>query len=276
MSTLDLVDHKRSTRAMWAAGDYASVAERELWPLGQRVVERVGIRAGERVLDVACGTGNAAIRAASGGGRVTGVDLTPELFETGRRLATDAGVEVEWVEGDAEALPFDDESFDVVVSIVGAMFAPRHEVAARELVRMLRPGGRLALLNWAEGSSIAAGFQAVGRYLPPPPDFASPPWLWGSEKHVRSLFADGDVELAFEFGAIEFPPFESVDSEINYHTTKVGAFIRARAAAEADGRWPELRAELAALNAGSTSAGYLLVVGRKQGGSRTPTTKGGR
>ena len=110
-----LAEMKRRTRATWAAGDYPEVARRGLWEVGERIVQRVGIGEDEQVLDVACGTGNVAIRAAQAGGQVVGLDLTPELFEAGRRLAEEAGTSVEWVEGDAEALPYDDESFDVVL-----------------------------------------------------------------------------------------------------------------------------------------------------------------
>ena len=261
VNTLELVKQKRVARAM-AAGDFPEVAQRELWSLGERIVERVGISPGERVLDVACGTGNAAIRAAQAGARVTGLDITPELFEAGRRLAAEADVELEWVEGDAEALPFDDESFDVVLSTLGVMFAPRHEVAAHELVRVLRPGGRLALLSWVEDSVIARSFQATGRFLPPQPDFASPPWRWGSEEHVRDHRHRG-TELEFERGTITFPPFDSVDEDLEYHTTRVGALIKAREVAEAEGKWPELRAELAALFEAHSSTEYLIVLGAK-------------
>src|SRR5919205_178173 len=145
MAISELEQMKQGTRATWAAGDYAAIAQRTLWPVGERVVRRIGAQPGEDVLDVACGTGNAAIRAAQAGARVTGVDLTPELFEAGRELAAAAGVDVEWVEGDAESLPVADESFDAVVSLFGCMFAPRHRVAAAELARALRPGGRLCI-----------------------------------------------------------------------------------------------------------------------------------
>src|SRR5207244_5350761 len=128
-----LAEFKQFTRATWAAGDFAEIARRGLWGVGERIVQRVGIGKNERVLDVACGTGNAAIRAAQAGGQVVGLDLTPELFETGRRLAAEASVSVEWVEGDAEAIPYPDNSFDVVLSTFGCMFAPRHQVAAAEL-----------------------------------------------------------------------------------------------------------------------------------------------
>jgi SAM-dependent methyltransferase len=214
-----LAELKHAARTTWALGDYAAIAERELWPLGEHVVARSGIRPGEDVLDVGCGTGNAAIRAARAGGRVVGLDLTPELFEPGRRLAADAGADVEWVEGDAEELPFDDASFDVVVSVLGVMFAPRHQVAADELVRVLRPGGRLILCNWAHDGAMSRIFGAVARYLPPPPAFAAPPARWGAEEHVRDLFAGTPIDLEFERGVHEFPPFDSAEASIEFHTT---------------------------------------------------------
>jgi ubiquinone/menaquinone biosynthesis C-methylase UbiE len=154
-----LADLKQFTRATWA--------------VGERIVQRVGIGKNERVLDVACGTGNAAIRAAQAGGQVVGLDLTPELFETGRRLAADASVSVEWIEGDAEAIPYPDNSFDVVFSTFGCMFAPRHRVAAFELARVLRPGGRLGLCNWTPEGSQGHFFRALGAYLPRHPTLPS-------------------------------------------------------------------------------------------------------
>jgi SAM-dependent methyltransferase len=268
-----LAELKRRARASWAAGDYAEIARRELWPLGERVVARAGIRPGERVLDVACGTGNAALRAAEVGGRVTALDLTPELLEVGRALAADAGLEVDWIEGDAEALPFPDESFDVVVSTLGVMFAPRHRVAAGELVRVLRPGGRLVLCSWGEDSLVSRTFRTIARYLPPAPAFAQPPWLWGSDEHLRSLFVGSDVELELERGVLEFPRFASADEEVEYHSTTLGPLMAARAATEADGRWPALRAELTTLSDGRSSSEYLLVLARR-GRHNTPTTKG--
>ncbi|MFR0359228.1 class I SAM-dependent methyltransferase [Streptomyces sediminimaris] len=258
-----LVELKHRARAMWAAGDYPSIAERELWPLGERIIACVGVRPGEHVLDVACGSGNAAIRAAQAGGHAVGLDLTPELFHAGRRAAADAGAEVEWVEGDAEELPFDDATFDVLVSVLGAMFAPRHRVAAAELARVLRPGGRLALICWTPESGMGDVFAALARYLPAPPLFASPPILWGREEHVRSLFADAAVDLEFEHGEAHFPPFASAEDDLEYRLNRFGPLMAARAVAEADGRWPELHRDLLALHQGLTSAEYLLTVGHK-------------
>ena len=169
MAIGELDQIKQGVRASWAAGDYAAVAQRQLWPVGERIIRRVGVRPGEDVLDVACGSGNAAIRAAQAGGRVVGVDLTPELFEAGRRLAAQAGVEVEWLEGDAEALPVKDASFDVVVSVFGCMFAPRHQVAADELARALRSGGRLCVCAWTPEGALGEFFRTIGTHLLPRP-----------------------------------------------------------------------------------------------------------
>ncbi len=259
-----LAELKHRAREAWAAGDYPSIAERELWSLGEQIVSRVEVRPGEDVLDVACGSGNAAVRAAQAGARSVGLDLTPELFHAGRRAAADAGVEVEWVEGDAEALPFEDATFDVVVSVLGVMFAPRHRVAARELVRVLRPGGRLAILCWTPDSTIGRVFTSLARYLPEPPPFASPPLLWGREEHVRALFGDAGVDLEFQRGTAHFPPFASAEEDLDYRLARFGPLMAARTAAMAAGRWPDLHRELLALHEGLTSADYLLTLGRRQ------------
>src|SRR5919112_6307527 len=141
-------DLKARHRAMWASGDYPAMVETFLLPLGPRLVEACGIGQGMKVLDVAAGTGNASIVAAQRGAQVTASDLTPELFDAGRARAQSAGVELEWVEADAENLPFDDESYDVVMSSIGAMFAPPHQDVADELVRVCRSGGTIGMLNW--------------------------------------------------------------------------------------------------------------------------------
>jgi 2-polyprenyl-3-methyl-5-hydroxy-6-metoxy-1,4-benzoquinol methylase len=138
---------KARHRAMWAKGDYPDMVETFLLPLGPRLVEAAGIAPGMHVLDVAAGTGNASIPAAQRGASVTASDLTPELLDAGRQRAEAAGVSLGWVEADAEHLPFEDESFDVVISSIGAMFAPHHQETADELVRVCRPGGTIGLLS---------------------------------------------------------------------------------------------------------------------------------
>ncbi|MFF5187426.1 class I SAM-dependent methyltransferase [Streptomyces sp. NPDC000345] len=181
---------KAKHRAMWALGDYSVVATEVVPDLGPVLVRESGVQPGSRVLDVAAGTGNAAVPAALAGADVVAVDLTPELLEAGRRLAAEQGTELEWREGDAEALPFPDADFDTVVSCVGVMFAPHHQRAADELVRVCRPGGSIGLINWTPEGFIGQMFTAMRPYAPPPPPGAQPAPLWGDESHVRSLFGD--------------------------------------------------------------------------------------
>jgi SAM-dependent methyltransferase len=259
----ELAKLKEGARAAWGAGDYPAIAKRQLWPVGRRVVERVGVSTGAEVLDVACGTGNAAIRAAEAGGRVVGLDLIPALLEQGRRLADEADVEVDWIEGDAEELPYGDESFDVVLSTFGCMFAPRHRVTAFELARVLRPGGRLAVTAWTPAGAMGEFFRAVGGYLPPPPPAAEPPALWGDEEHVRELFAGSGLTLEFERDVVEPVPFDSTDEAIEFMTTKFGPLMIARQLNEASGRWDELRSTLAEHYERGEPAEYLVTLGEK-------------
>jgi 2-polyprenyl-6-hydroxyphenyl methylase/3-demethylubiquinone-9 3-methyltransferase len=161
-----------------------------IWDVGPVLVRAAGISPGQRVLDVAAGTGNVAIRAAEAGAQVVASDLTPENFEAGRAHARQKGVELEWVEADAEALPFADEEFDVVTSCFGALFAPNHQRVADELLRVCKASGTIAMANFTPEGLAGAFFEVVGRYAPPPPKGAAPPVLWGSEEHVRTLFGN--------------------------------------------------------------------------------------
>jgi SAM-dependent methyltransferase len=218
---------------MWARGDYAAVAEL-ITSAAQACVREAGVGPGDDVLDVACGTGNAAIAAARAGASVTGVDITPELLA----IASAAAPDVRWVQGDAEALPFADASFDVVVSVFGCMFAPRHEVVARELRRVLRAGGRLVVTSWTPGGSSGQMFATVGRYLPSDGDA---PTLWGTEAHVRELLGAG---VSFTRAAVRFE-WPSAEAAAAFYEASFGPLIAAR---EALGdRWPALRADLVAL-----------------------------
>jgi SAM-dependent methyltransferase len=180
---------KAATRAVWALGDYHRFATQTVWGLGPVLIEACAIRAGQRVLDVAAGTGNTAIRAAEAGARVVACDLTPENFDAGRREARSRGVELDWVEADAEALPFDDDEFDVVTSSFGAIFAPDHQAVADGMVRVCRPGGTIGMLNFTPEGLITDFFGVFAPYGPAPPPGPPPP-LWGSEDHVRELFGD--------------------------------------------------------------------------------------
>jgi SAM-dependent methyltransferase len=266
-----VTDLKHTHRITWAAGDYAAVAEviDELPP--RELLARMDIQPGQDVIDVAAGTGNAALRAAAAGARVVGLDLTPELFETARRREADFGVSVDWVEGDAEDLPYEDESFDRVLSVFGVQFAPRHAIAARELARVCRPGGLIGLVNWTPSGQVGALFKVLGGYLPAPPDYASPPPLWGSEDHVRELFADSGVELEFARGYNPWR-FDSAEHYVVFMETHYGPLVKARERLTAEGRWEECRGEILAMaeryneaTDGSLrmSAEYLIVVGRK-------------
>jgi ubiquinone/menaquinone biosynthesis C-methylase UbiE len=181
---------KAATRAAWALGDYHRFAKETVWELGETLVRACGVSPGQRVLDVATGTGNTAIRAAEAGARVVASDLTPENFGAGRREAEARRVELEWIEADAEALPFADGTFDVVTSSFGAIFAPDHQAVADELLRVCRPGGTIGMLNFTPEGLISDFFGALAPYMPPPPPGALPPPMWGSEQYVAELFGD--------------------------------------------------------------------------------------
>jgi SAM-dependent methyltransferase len=186
---------KARHRAMWAMGDYPAVARELVAPLGPILVEAARIGPGERVLDIAAGSGNASIPAALTGADVVASDLTPDLLETGRQRAAQAGVQLEWVEADAEALPFADGEFDAVISAIGIMFAPHHQSAADEMLRVSRAGGSIGLISWTPGGFVGQMFVTMRPYAPAPPPGAQPAPLWGSEDHVRELLGDGVRDL---------------------------------------------------------------------------------
>jgi ubiquinone/menaquinone biosynthesis C-methylase UbiE len=186
---------KDAARSAWAMGDYHAFAKRTVWGLGPALVEACGISEGQRVLDVAAGSGNVAIRAAEVGARVVASDLTPENLAAGRDEARERGVDLEWVEADVEALPFGDGEFDVVTSSFGAIFAPDHRRTADEMLRVCRPGGRIGMLNFTPEGLISDFFDALAEYGPAPAPDAEPPPLWGSEEHVEELFGDRFASL---------------------------------------------------------------------------------
>jgi SAM-dependent methyltransferase len=238
-STMSDSELKTRHRAMWASGDYPSMVETFLLPLGPRLVEACEIGPGMRVLDVAAGTGNASIPAAQRGASVTASDLTPELFEAGRRRAEAEGVELEWAEADAEHLPFGDGTFDLVMSAIGAMFAPRHQDVADELVRVCRPGGTLGLLSWTPEGMLGALFRMMGPFAPPPPPGAQPPPLWGSEDHVRELFGDRVEFRTLERDVLEVTAFERPRDYGEHFKARYGPTIAIRANAVRAGREKE-------------------------------------
>ena len=264
-------DLKARHRAMWASGDYPSMVETFLTPLGPRLVDATGIQSGMRVLDVGAGTGNASIPAALRGADVVASDLTPELFEAGRARARAAGVELEWIEADAEALPFEDDSFDVVISAIGVMFAPFHQVAADELARVCRPGGTIGLLSWTPEGMLGALFRLMGPYAPPPPAGAQSPPLWGSEQHLDNLLGNRMLLRSQERDVLDVQAFTEPRDYGRHFKERYGPTISIRANAAKNGRADEFDAALDAFcdewNLGNGRARfemeYLLSVGTR-------------
>lgn len=216
---------KQKHRAMWASGDYPALADEMLLELGAILVEACGVRSRHRVLDVAAGSGNAAIPAAMMGAKVVASDLTPELFEAGRREAGNRGVSLEWKEADAEALPFDDASFDVVMSCLGAMFAPRHQAAADEILRVCKPGGSIGLLSWTPEGFIGRMFATMKPFAPPPPPGAQPAPLWGSEEHVRELMGDRVTDVTVRKQVLAVRSFHQPGDFVRYFKSHYGPTI---------------------------------------------------
>lgn len=190
-----LTEFKESQKKGWA---HFAPLEANTIPTAPRLIAHAGVRAGQRVLDVACGTGVVAITAACRGARVAGLDFSPELLERAREHAQLAGVEVDWRESDAEQLPFADGAFDVVLSQFGHMFAPRPQVVLAEMLRVLVPGGTIAFSTWPPEMFVGRSFALAGRYLPPPPPGVSPPPLWGEPTVVRERLGNAVRDIAFD------------------------------------------------------------------------------
>jgi SAM-dependent methyltransferase len=217
-------DFKTRQRAMWALGDYHEFATASLWDLGPLLVEACAISPGQRVLDVAAGTGNVAIRAAEAGAAVIASDLTPENFDAGRREASAHGVEIEWIEADAEALPFGDGAFDVVTSAVGAIFAPDHQTVADELLRVCRPGGTIGMIAIAPVGAVLGLFEIAKRYARHPMIAAESPLRWGIETHVRELFGDRVESLVLERRSFPLHPFDDLELLKAHHPVVVALY----------------------------------------------------
>ena len=218
---------KTKHRAMWAMGNYPTVVTDVVAPLGPILVDAAGIKPGDVVLDVAAGSGNAAIPAARAGARVIASDLTPELLETGQKLAAEAGVQLTWETADAEALPYGDSEFDAVLSCLGVMFAPHHQTSADELIRVCRPGGTIGLLSWTPSGFIGQMFATMRPYAAPPPPGAQPPPLWGSEDHVRELLGDRVEQVLTETRTLRVTHYTSPEAFRDYFKTNYGPTISA-------------------------------------------------
>ncbi|MGC1165742.1 MAG: class I SAM-dependent methyltransferase [Solirubrobacterales bacterium] len=205
---------------VWSKGDFAMVAS-IVYNASENLAEALEIVPDERVLDVACGSGNGAISAArrTWGGTV-GADYVPALLERGRERAAAERLEIEFVEADAQDLPFEDASFDVAMSIFGAMFAPDQEKAAAELLRVVKPGGRIGMGNWCPDGDVGRMFETISRHAPPPPGLDSP-LRWGTEERLRQLFGDGIADLRVE-RRVSRQPFRSADHYIEFFRTYFG------------------------------------------------------
>jgi len=256
---------KAKHAAMWASGDYSAVADEIVGSLGGILVDATDVRAGQHVLDVAAGTGTSAIPAARRGAIVTATDLTPELLEIGRQTADRSGTELTWQTADAENLPFGEASFDTVLSAIGVMFAPHHQVAADELLRVCRPGGTIGVLSWTPEGFVGQMFATMKPYAPPPPPGASPAPLWGHADHVRGLFGDRVTNLVAHQQTLRVERFTSGAEFRDFFKQNYGPTIAVyRFIADDPDKVAALDADLAALGDAALSDGvqhweYLLV-----------------
>src|SRR5438309_892841 len=220
----DFTAVKSRQQGTWASGDFSVVASRIVFE-AEHLCETADIQAGWRVLDVATGSGNAALAAARRGCEVVGVDYVPALLERGRIRAAAEHLDVRFVEGDAEGLRFPDASFDAVISIYGVMFAPDHRRAAAELARVCRPGGRIALASWTPDGFIGETFRIFSRYLPPAPGL-QPPVRWSDEAYLNSLFGDVAASMTSHRRVAVFR-FRSAEENVDFFRTHYGPTLRA-------------------------------------------------
>jgi ubiquinone/menaquinone biosynthesis C-methylase UbiE len=239
----DLTAIKRRQQSTWASGDFSVVAARIVFQ-AEHLCETADLQAGWRVLDVATGSGNAAIAAARRGCRATGVDYVPALLERGRIRAAAEHLDVQFVEGDAEDLRFPDASFDALLSIYGVMFAPNHRQAAAELSRVCRPGGRIALASWTPSGFIGETFRIFSRYLPPAPGL-QPPVAWGDETYLDTLFRPVAESITHRPQTAMFR-FRSAEENVDFFRTYYGPTLRAFESLDAPRR-ESLRNDLLAL-----------------------------
>ena len=263
---------KAKHRAMWALGDYPTTASTVIPTLGRAVVEAARLTSGDRVLDVAAGSGNASLPAARTGAEIVATDLTPELLDEGRHRAEEEGLDLVWQVADAEALPFEDGSFDAAISSVGVMFAPHHEVAARELLRVVRPGGRIALASWTPAGFVGQMLAAMKPYAPAPPPGSQPPPLWGDPAHVADLFGDDVVDVTARPVPLTIDCFETAEDFREFFKAHYGPTIAVyRAIADDPERTAALDAALLDLARSHDTGGgvmeweYLLWTGTHAG-----------
>jgi SAM-dependent methyltransferase len=225
--SLDLAAVKARQQATWASGDFAEIATL-IVPVAERLCDAADLRAGSTVLDVACGSGNAALAAARLGCVVTGIDYVPALLERGRERAAAERISLDLRHGDAEEIPFPDESFDATLSVFGSMFAPDHRRAAEELVRVTRPGGTIALASWTPDGFLGAMFETIAKHVPPPSGLSSP-IQWGTEAHLAELFG-ADVAWVHHRRTFTFR-FTSAEAFVECFAAYYGPTVKALEAA---------------------------------------------
>jgi ubiquinone/menaquinone biosynthesis C-methylase UbiE len=275
MTSTTAVDADRALKAKhrttWGLGDYPAVVTDLVAELGGVLVDACGIGPGQRVLDVAAGTGNAAIPAARAGAEVVATDLTPGLLDVGRLATGNTKLAIEWREADAEALPFGDAEFDRVLSCLGVMFAPHHQAGADELVRVCRPGGTIGLLSWTPTGFIGQMFATMKPYVPPPPPGAQPPPLWGSAEHVRELLGDRVEDVQARVQTLAVDRFGTPEAFRDYFKSHYGPTIVAyRGIADDPDRTAALDRDLVELarrfdlSQGRMEWEYLLVTARRR------------
>lgn len=239
--TTEMEKLKSKLRATWVAGDFSEIAK-SIEQGALEFVERLGLKPGIRVLDVACGNGNTAIPSARSGANVTGVDIAPYLIELAVARAEKEGVDAEFDVGDVEALPYEDKDFDVVSTMFGAMFAPQADVTASELTRVCRPGGVIAMANWTPQGFIGQMFKATGKHVPPPAGMPSP-LLWGDEETVRGRLSNGVADLQLIRRKIDFVFLMSPAEVVEHFRLYYGPTQKAFEALDEKGQ-AELRRDL--------------------------------
>lgn len=265
---MDVAAFKEGQKTVWSLGEFAEIAHM-IRSASDTIMDKAAVSSGDVLLDVACGTGNLAIPAARRGAIVTAMDITPKLLEAARAEAAAEGLDIDFSEGDAEALAYADGSFDKVISVFGMIFAPQHELAASEMVRVCRPGGTVAITAWTDTGMNGSLFKVIGAHMPPPPEGMSTPVQWGNEQYVEDRFANG-IDWSFSRENVIFRS-DSVDDWIEFNSVKLGPMVLAKAALAPLDKWDALRDDLAEHYArfnvadDGTFAGeaeYLLAVGR--------------
>ncbi len=236
----DLAAIKQRQQATWASGDYHMIGTQILLA-AEQLIESLDVHSTDRVLDVATGSGNAALAAARPSCEVVGIDYVPSLLERARERAIAEGVQAQFEDGDAEAIPFEDDSFDVVTSVFGSMFAPNQEAAASELARVTRPGGKIGLVTHTPEGYIGNVFKVIGKHVPPPAGLRSP-IQWGTEERLRELFGDAIAELRLEKRHMTFR-YRSPQTWVDYWRRYYGPTLKAFEAVGEEGR-PALEADL--------------------------------